>query len=240
MHLSRKGKVISFIGKAINLLWGFIKKIIRAIFIATIIMGPVLYFGIIGKPTEMGISIVASSLVLAFINIDKIEFFKGGGFEARLRDIEKVKEEAYSTIEELKKVAIPLIAETLHSINMAMRLRQRDVRQKLKAKRELDNLIQTLGLKHSRLDKEEEEFHLLNKYDLFSEFRYLLSKLSIDKKVLDILSEKQEEIYSKKCFLSEKEIYQILSSEVGKLDEESRKKMNEYLYYVHHNNLEDL
>jgi hypothetical protein len=78
-----------------------------------ILMGPAMYFGYSGKPTEMGISIVASALALTFINMDKFEFFKGAGFEAQLKKVEKATEEAYATIDTLKAVAAPIIAETL-------------------------------------------------------------------------------------------------------------------------------
>lgn len=44
------------------------------------------YFGYVGRPTEMGLSIAAAALALAFCNIDKIRKFKGAGFEAEMRD----------------------------------------------------------------------------------------------------------------------------------------------------------
>ncbi|MDP3795594.1 MAG: hypothetical protein Q8R06_00390 [Polaromonas sp.] len=50
------------------------------------LLGASSYFGYIGKPTEMGLSILASVLALAFTNIDKIRKFKGAGFEAEMRD----------------------------------------------------------------------------------------------------------------------------------------------------------
>lgn len=43
-----------------------------------------LYFGYVGKPTEMGITIVAASIALAFLHIDRIRRFKGAGFEAEM------------------------------------------------------------------------------------------------------------------------------------------------------------
>lgn len=44
------------------------------------------FFGYAGKPTEMGLCILAGALSLAFANIDKISKFKGAGFEAEMRD----------------------------------------------------------------------------------------------------------------------------------------------------------
>lgn len=43
------------------------------------------YFGYLGRPAEMGLAIVAGSIALAFSYIDKIQRFKGAGFEAEMR-----------------------------------------------------------------------------------------------------------------------------------------------------------
>jgi hypothetical protein len=36
-------------------------------------------FGAYGKPTEMGLAILAVAVAMAFSNLDKLEFFKGAG-----------------------------------------------------------------------------------------------------------------------------------------------------------------
>ncbi len=59
-------------------------------------------FGLMGKPTEMGIAVGAGAIALAFINIDKIQRFKGVGFEAEMK---RAVEEANATIEQLREVA---------------------------------------------------------------------------------------------------------------------------------------
>ena len=59
-------------------------------------------FGIMGKPAEMGIIVVAGAIGLSFLNIDKIQRFKGAGFEAEMK---RAVEEANATIEELREVA---------------------------------------------------------------------------------------------------------------------------------------
>ncbi len=43
------------------------------------------YFGIRAQPVEMGLVIVTAAIALAFLNIDKIQKFKGAGFEAEMR-----------------------------------------------------------------------------------------------------------------------------------------------------------
>lgn len=59
-------------------------------------------FGLLGKPAEMGLIIVAGAIVLAFFNIDKIQKFKGAGFEAEMK---RAVDEANATIEQLREVA---------------------------------------------------------------------------------------------------------------------------------------
>jgi hypothetical protein len=46
--------------------------------------------GFMGKPTEMGLAIIAGALGLAFSNIDKLSKFKGAGFEAEMRMVEAI------------------------------------------------------------------------------------------------------------------------------------------------------
>ena len=47
-------------------------------------------YGFIGKPTEMGLAIIAGALGLAFSNIDRISRFKGAGFEAEMRMVHTI------------------------------------------------------------------------------------------------------------------------------------------------------
>ena len=59
-------------------------------------------FGLLGKATEMGLIVVAGAVGLAFFNLDKIERFKGAGFEAEMK---RAVEEANATVEQLRQVA---------------------------------------------------------------------------------------------------------------------------------------
>ncbi|OAM96724.1 hypothetical protein AZ468_23840 (plasmid) [Vibrio europaeus] len=62
----------------------------------------------------MGIAVVASSIFLAFANLDKFSKFKGAGFEAELKS---VVDEANSSIENLKAVTTPLLITSLDLIS---------------------------------------------------------------------------------------------------------------------------
>jgi hypothetical protein len=51
-----------------------------------VIIAPGFYFGLVGKSAEMGLAIVAGAISAAFLNIDRIQRFKGAGFEAEMRE----------------------------------------------------------------------------------------------------------------------------------------------------------
>lgn len=73
--------------------------------------GPVL-FSLIGKPTEAAVCIVAACLALVFIDLDRYESFKGGGFEAKLREVkakvDAMQEAQTEPVAEPRKVLPPL------------------------------------------------------------------------------------------------------------------------------------
>lgn len=65
------------------------KKLIeglKIIFITIIMLVPCIYFGIKNNQGMAGISLISSALTICFINLEKFDYFKGGGFEAKLKD----------------------------------------------------------------------------------------------------------------------------------------------------------
>lgn len=61
--------------------------------------------GFLGKPTEMGLAIIAGALGLAFSNIDKLSKFKGAGFEAEMKMVEAIIESQTEPSSEQKEEA---------------------------------------------------------------------------------------------------------------------------------------
>jgi hypothetical protein len=61
-----------------------------------------MWLGLLGKPTEMSLIIVAGSIVIAFLNIDRIQRFKGAGFEAEMR---QTVVEVHATLDQLRNLA---------------------------------------------------------------------------------------------------------------------------------------
>ncbi|MDD4402773.1 MAG: hypothetical protein PHI24_13195 [Desulfitobacteriaceae bacterium] len=67
-----------------------------------IILGLAVMFGLKGMATEMGLIVVAGAICLAFLHIDKIQKFKGAGFEAEMK---QAVAEANATVQQLREVA---------------------------------------------------------------------------------------------------------------------------------------
>ncbi|MED4779497.1 hypothetical protein [Brevibacillus choshinensis] len=214
-------------------------RTVKNIIYIIIIMVPAMYFGYTGKPAEMGIAVVASALALTFINMDKFEFFKGAGFEAQLRKVEKATEEAYATIDTLKAVAAPIIAETLHSINYAMRFSAgvAEIQRKLDAKHELDRVAESLGLKYEPLNKEQANFYRLHTWDLYSWAVNHFSKLKVDHEIIKQLHDVRKEKRYTDDFPSKEQIVSILQSEYSKLDQEGLDRIEDFLYFAKNKNL---
>lgn len=74
-----------------------------------LIMVPVIMFGLLEKPVEMGISLLAGFVCAALINLDRFNSFKAGELEANIRHAEEVIDEANATIDQLKKMTEPLM-----------------------------------------------------------------------------------------------------------------------------------
>jgi hypothetical protein len=69
--------------------------------------------GLLGRPTEMGLIVVAGAISVAFLNIDRIQKFKGAGFEAEMR---QAVEQAHATVEQLRSLAAASAESTLTTL----------------------------------------------------------------------------------------------------------------------------
>lgn len=85
---------------------------ISLIFISVTVL-LVAVFGFLGKPTEMGLMTVVGAVALSFLNIDKIQWFKLAGFEAKMK---KAVADANATIEQLRQVAATSSEATLTTL----------------------------------------------------------------------------------------------------------------------------
>lgn len=102
--------------------------ILRVISAIVLLFVPI-YFGYVGKTTEMGLIIGAGFLGLVFSSIDKFESFKAGGVEAKMRAelidavIEKEIESDYPQEIESADIGIPnldLIPDNAQNVLLAL------------------------------------------------------------------------------------------------------------------------
>ncbi|CAM8662101.1 hypothetical protein MCEMIEM13_01801 [Comamonadaceae bacterium] len=78
-----------------------------------LMMGLALLFGLLGKPTEMGLMIVAGAIAISFLNIDRIQRFKGAGFEAEMK---LAVEHVHATVDQLRLMAAASAESTLTTL----------------------------------------------------------------------------------------------------------------------------
>lgn len=70
-------------------------------------------FGLLGKPTEMSLIILAGAIAISFLNIDRIQKFKGAGFEAEMK---QAVEQVHATVDQLRTLAAASAESTLTSL----------------------------------------------------------------------------------------------------------------------------
>lgn len=121
-----------------------IKRVLPAVYIGVVPAA----FGIFGKPTEMGMAVVAGCLLAAFLNLELFESFKGGGFEATLR---KAVDEAYATIEKLQDVAAALAEPIVVATTMNGRMFQYvPMKSKVEQIQEIEASLLAIGVSEDR------------------------------------------------------------------------------------------
>ena len=110
-------------------------------------------FGLLSKSTEMGLIIVAGAIGLAFLNIDKIQRFKGAGFEAEMK---KAVENAIATIEQLRNVATTSARATLTSLMAANFMSGTTMKNRLELHDQLISNLVDIGASKQQIEEADE------------------------------------------------------------------------------------
>ena len=201
----------------------------------SIIMLPTFYFGFIGKPTEMGIMVVAGSLAVAFLNIDKIQKFKGAGFEAEMK---KIVDEAYATLDNLKSVASPLIVTTIDSLTWSKRWGNSESGRDEEIFCKLMELIDEMNLVDDKIRNAIDEHYSLKIFDKYSEFKKVYKDSQAElKRSASELNEIENLLngiadYRVNRFPSKDAILKELGIEESGLTKEVLVSLNEYISYL--------
>lgn len=138
---------------------------LNALLMAVLITGAAL-FGWRELPVEMGVMVVACSICLAFANIDRIQSFKGAGFEAEMR---KAVDEAYATTEHLKAIATPLVLAGIQNLTYGGRWDGLGHDRERALKMEFENTAKLLQLDQPELKAAFKAFYIYQGIDLIVE-----------------------------------------------------------------------
>ena len=143
------------------------KSVFKQIIPVVIIILPALVFGFLDKTTAMGLSIIAGSITIAFLNIDKIKFNKEGEF---VEENKKAIDEAYETIHNLKEISVPLIVSTLNTIIYSGRYGELGINKRHDLKDDIEAVIDDLGINDKKVEVILEDFYKISTRDLFQYF----------------------------------------------------------------------
>tara|TARA_R100001163_G_C5052552_1_gene189195 strand:- start:1006 stop:1692 length:687 start_codon:yes stop_codon:yes gene_type:complete len=113
-------------------------------------------FGFMEKPTEMGIAVVACAIALSFLNLDKIQRFKGAGFEAEMK---KAVDEANATVKQLRIVALTSVEAALTTLMSSSFLGGTNLDTKIKLHDQLINSLKEIGISDVDINKSCERWH---------------------------------------------------------------------------------
>ncbi|OKP91855.1 hypothetical protein A3844_01705 [Paenibacillus helianthi] len=199
-------------------------KFWKPFFTVMIILVPSLYFGYEGKAAEMGIALAAGALAAAFLNLDKLQSFKGAGIEIELK---KAVEEAYATIESLKNVAEPLFLTAITNLTYGKRLSGIPQEQERHLITSMEEVIKTTNLVNPDLDNAIKEFYIHETWDRFSKLIDIVRKNNVS------VSDKLKELVDRKetSYPSEERINQILGEVPEEIALSVKEAINNYVYY---------
>ena len=108
--------------------------------------------GVTGKPTEMGLIVVAGAISIAFLNIDRIQRFKGAGFEAEMR---QAVEQAHATVEQLRILAAASAESTLTTLMAGNFMSGTTLATRLDLHDRLISSLEDIGVPQPEIDKAE-------------------------------------------------------------------------------------
>ena len=213
------------------------------IVIALLIVGPAFYFGSVGKPTEMGLSIVAGAIASCFLSIDKIEFFKGAGFEARTREeVKKVVDEAVATIEQLRSLGEPVIMALLKIIVYHKRIAGLSQFDQQELINDLDRISKAMELNNeSEYLSTKETYYQFTTWDLYYLFTAAVMKNFDGQIFFHSLRDQLQGLLRSGTneYPTREKIMEILGehSQVVEKDGDAKETLQDYLYFIQHKKL---
>lgn len=187
-----------------------------------------LLFGLKEMAVEMGLFVVACGVALSFTNIDKIQRFKGAGFEAEMK---KAVEDAYATMESLKSIAKPLILSTLSNLIYAGRWGGMKRERQHELKEKMDSLAKSIGVFDDEVQSESAKFFAWNAIDIIQMLERAVQKVKPlekpEQNTLHLLIDRDADKYP-----SAEELSQAIASFDEEQKEAAKPFLDDYEYYL--------
>ncbi|MBC8492341.1 MAG: hypothetical protein H8D43_01045 [Chloroflexi bacterium] len=202
-----------------------------------LVLVPALYFGYVGKPTEMLLAIVAGGLAAAFLNIERIRWIKAGpsGFETELK---QAIEEAYATTKSLKALARPLLLATFHILTVGGHYGwgRLATPEKHSLISELEAITEALSLDDQKIKEARDRFY---RNATWEHYRRFMSKVIEDKHPDTEIQGGLRALLrtDSSDFPSEKEIRGQLGDLSEALEPDHIELLQDYLYYKENRSL---
>ena len=105
-----------------------------------------------GKVIEMGLIVIAGSISMAFLNIDRMKMFKGAGFEAQLK---QSVEEAHATVKQLRALATASAEGALTTLMAANVMSGTTLAERLILHDRLIGSLKDIGVPEPQIDEAE-------------------------------------------------------------------------------------
>lgn len=211
------------------------KVVINKFLPVLLIFLPTLIFGIMGKTVEMSIMIIAGSIVCVFMQIEKFKMFKGGGFEAQLKE---AVDKAYATVDMVNAAT----GYTVYSLVKLMTYEDRLANISEEEKTELISNLEKLTIDCDISQREYighaiNEFKYLYGWDRYFNFINLFRQCSAEiYNKLHELSVKKDKFtkqdFSFKDWPTQKEISEILGDKISDLSTDQDSYLKDYLRYI--------
>lgn len=201
---------------------------LKSLGVVAVLLGPCLYFGFYGKSVEMGISVAAGALALAFMNLDKIQKFKGAGVEVEMA--QQVIKEVHVTMERLKEVTTPLITGTLISLTYGGRWGGISDTKQLELVSRIEEA--TRSIKSPEIEEAIEEFYKMTSWDYYNHF--VSEVLKQDRDAADKIGKCSDR--SSSIFPKEIEIKNKLGALWENLSLSASESLKDYLHYTEYRN----
>lgn len=124
------------------------------------------YFGNKGQPAQMGLAIVAGAIGMAFSSLDKFEFFKGAGFEAKTREFKQAVDEGKIILDKLRKITLFTCESVLTQEVASGRMGKNEELAK-KTRNDIENILKDINAT-------EDEENTVRKYTIFDFYHHIL------------------------------------------------------------------